>query len=169
MRRIVTYWNRFIQTDSIYWLSAPHQVSPNVCESLLKAFENVLNKRKEKKSLNEFWIIPGANGSITARLSPRSSIWFISSPPCFSAIRGITGLNAPILWRYVPAASCFLKYIKLYEVINVRIVLISVDWICQYMMIFSRDVWQLKEYQMSINSSIRFTLRRNAACSSYKL
>lgn len=33
---------------------------------------------------NESWIIPGAKGSIAARLSPRSSIWFISLP---SALR----------------------------------------------------------------------------------
>lgn len=124
-----------------------------VCESLFKAFKDVLNKRY-KKSPNEAWIIPEAKGSITTRLSPLLiHLIHIFFPYCFSDIRRITGVKVPSLWQYVPDANCFLKYTKLYGVINGRVMLKYIDYlsICiAFLQIYCGKI----NIQLSINSSL---------------
>lgn len=83
--KCVAYWDRFIQIDSI----SSYQLHTKCAKLCTRVFSKPLRMYWTKGGLglvgasNEAWIIPGAKGSITARLSPRSSIWFISSPPAF--------------------------------------------------------------------------------------
>lgn len=84
--KYVAYWNRFIQSDSIS-SHQPHAKCAKLCARVfwkpLWMYWTEGRKKKKNTAPNESWIIPGAKGSIAARLSPRSSIWFISLPSAF--------------------------------------------------------------------------------------
>lgn len=71
----------------LFKVIASHRISPtpSVPNCVRESFESLYGcieqkegrkKKEEKKNTapNESWIIPGAKGSIAARLSPRSSI-----------------------------------------------------------------------------------------------
>lgn len=73
--KYVAYWNRSIQPIASHPISSVPSVPNRERQSPLNAFKDVSNnKRGGGVSPNEPWIIPEARGSISARLSPRSSI-----------------------------------------------------------------------------------------------
>lgn len=117
--KYVAYWNRSVQLIASHPISSAPSVPNWVRESPLNAFKDVSNNKRGggRGSPNEPWIIPEAKGSISAGLSPRSSIWFISFLLCFSALRGITEGKAA-LWRRVAAASSSSKTHPWIHVIN---------------------------------------------------
>lgn len=121
--KCVAYWNRFIQTDSI----SSYQLHTKWAKQSSKPLRVYWTKEGGKVSK---WVLDHSRSkgidNHQAKLLSLIHLIHILPSFCFfffffcADMRGITRLKASGLWQYVPASGCFLKYIKLYVVINVR-------------------------------------------------
>lgn len=90
----------------LFELIASHPISstpsvPNCVWESFQSFKGCIEQKVEKR----LKMRSGAKGSISARLSPRSSIWYISLFPPLLFRYKRNHLKAPPLWQYVPDAT----------------------------------------------------------------